>query len=160
MPERTVNSKRGGFSLVEIVIVLTVMGVLAGLSIGYVVSARPNAQLQRGELVLTSALSKARNLAISEETQVRVTFVESTGTINIGRNDGTGWTTVASETLPEGVGFKSGGNTFASATVTFNTRGTLVSGGALALINDNSEYTTFTGNLSTGRFNLGGGHLR
>jgi prepilin-type N-terminal cleavage/methylation domain-containing protein len=154
---------RGGFSLIEMLIVLAVMGILATMGIGYLIAAQPATQLQRGELVLASFLNRARNLALSEETSVRVVFNEDPSQFWIEQLDRAtlNWNTVSEiATLPEGVGFTPGGIAFASNTVQFTTRGSLMAGGTITIANSTGSTSILTGNVATGRFPVTGGSLR
>lgn len=154
---------RGGFSLVEMLIVLTVMGILATMGIGYMITARPETQLQRGELALASFLNRARNLALSEESSVRVVFNEGTSQYWIEQLDRAtlNWNTVSEiAALPEGVQIAPGGVTFASDTVQFTTRGSLMAGGSITISNSTGSTSILTGNVATGRFPVTGGSLR
>src|SRR5687767_5264285 len=63
-----------GFSMTELLIVLAIAGILGTLSVGYVIAARPHAELERAEMELIGNLNAARHLAISEEVQVRMQF--------------------------------------------------------------------------------------
>ena len=57
----------GGFSLLEMLIVFAIVGILVTLSYGYLISAKPHAQLEQAEITLQALMTKARNLSISEE---------------------------------------------------------------------------------------------
>lgn len=154
---------RGGFSLVEILIVLTIMGILATMGIGYMIAARPEAQLQRSELALTSFLNRARNLALSEETSVRVVFNEGTSQYWIEQLDRAtlNWNTVSEvASLPEGVTIQTAGVTFAGDTVQFTVRGSLMAGGSITIVNSAGSTSILSGNVATGRFPVTGGSLR
>jgi prepilin-type N-terminal cleavage/methylation domain-containing protein len=155
------TTPRAGFSMIEMLIVLAVMGILVTMGITFTLSARPRAQRERGEVMLSARLNEARNLAITEEVMTRVVLDSANGTLQVQRQDpgGTTWTDVSvARELPEGVSF--GTITFASNTVSFNTRGSLVSSGAITITAGAGQSTTLTGNLATGRFMLGGGNLR
>lgn len=154
---------QGGFSLVEALIVIAIVGILVTSGTAYMLAARPEAQLQRGELAVSSFLNRARNLALSEEVAVRVLFDEATGEMWMEQLDrATATWSSASEIaqLPEGIGFMSGGNTFPDATIQFTPRGSLMAGGQIAIINSESSYSTLTGTVATGRFPISGGTLR
>jgi prepilin-type N-terminal cleavage/methylation domain-containing protein len=154
---------RGGFSLVEILIVLAIMGILATTGIGYMIAAQPEAQLQRGELALASFLNRARNLAQSEETSVRVVFNEGASQYWIEQLDRAtlNWNTVSEiATPPEGVTIQPAGVTFTGDTVQFTVRGSLMAGGSITIINSTGSTSILTGNVATGRFRVTGGSLR
>jgi prepilin-type N-terminal cleavage/methylation domain-containing protein len=153
----------GGFSLVETLIVIVIMGILVTTGAGYMLAARPDAQLQRGELALASFFNRARNLAISEEASVRVQFDEDTGEFWMEQLDRetASWNTASEMAqLPDGVGFKPEGNTFPDNTIQFTPRGSLMAGGQIAIINSAGSYSILTGTVATGRFPVTGGTLR
>jgi prepilin-type N-terminal cleavage/methylation domain-containing protein len=152
-----------GFSLVEILIVLTIIGILVTFGIGYIAAARPAAQLERGEVSLSAFLTRARNLAVSEESAVRVQFDVDAGEYWYQQLDrGTGqWNTVSEVSrLPEGVGFLAGSNTFPGGEAEFTPRGSLMAGGSITIVNSTGGTSVLAGNVATGRFNIGGGNLR
>jgi prepilin-type N-terminal cleavage/methylation domain-containing protein len=158
-----VSALKGGFSLIEILIVLAIMGILATTGIGYMIAARPEAQLQRGELALSSFLTRARNLALSEETSVRVVFNEGASQYWIEQLDRAtlNWNTVSEiATPPEGIAIQTAGVTFAGDTVQFTVRGSLMAGGSITIVNSTGSTSILTGNVATGRFPVTGGSLR
>lgn len=155
---------RRGFSLIELLIVIAIMGIMGTMGFSYLLAARPHAELERAQLQLVAGLNAARHLAISEECRTRMRF-DTSVTPNefwVQRMDNfTGnWTNAALPLyeLPEGVTLT--GNTFSGSEVNFNTRGGLISGGTLTITGSNSETTTFTGNLASGRFQYGAGNTR
>jgi prepilin-type N-terminal cleavage/methylation domain-containing protein len=162
MPIR--SSNRRGFSMVEMLMVVAIIGIMGTMSVSYLLAARPHATLEQAQLELAGNLNAARHLAISEECRTRVRF-DTTVTPNeywVQRMDNaTGtWSnaTMPLFELPAGVTLS--GNTFASSEVNFNTRGGLVSGGTLTLTSSDGEDSTFTGNLASGRFQFGAGNTR
>jgi len=159
--KRWQNNMRAGFSLMELLIVIAIVGILATLSIGYMISARPHAQLEQAELELYGTFVEARQLARSEELRTRVAFSLGARAYHIDRLDpSTGsWVQVGIiERLPEGFSFQ--GTTFASNDVNFTPRGTLVTGGNLTIAAPTGETRVFRGVVPTGRFNIQRGNLR
>jgi len=160
----TTSLHRRGFSLIEMLVVLAIMGIMGTLSVSYMLAARPHALLEQAQLELAANLNSARHLAISEECRTRVRF-DTTVTPQdywVQRMDNaTGtWSNAKLPLyeLPAGVTLT--GNTFSGAMVNFNTRGGLISSGVLTLHSPSSETSTFTGNLASGRFQFGAGHTR
>jgi prepilin-type N-terminal cleavage/methylation domain-containing protein len=154
---------RGGFSLVEMLIVLAIAGILVTMGFAYLISARPHALLEQGEVRLQALMTKARNLAVSEEINTRVVHDVEHDTFTLERQDRASgvWSTVESAvTLPDGISVPEDGNTFPDTTVRFTPRGTLMAGGSISLKNADDEVSTLVGNLVNGRFTLPGGNLR
>lgn len=154
---------RAGFSMVEMLMVLAILGIVVTLTISGLLSARPHAQLERGDLVVSQTLNRARNIAVSDEKNVRVLIDPDENTMTIQQADaGTDEYETVDEPipLPDGVDFDEDGITFDNSRVEFTPRGSLIAGGDLRTVNSAGETTTFSGNLATGRFPLSGGHLR
>jgi len=159
-PER---SRLCGFTLLEALIVLALMGILVTFSVSTMLAARPHTLLERGEVDLASKLMQARNVAVSEEVSTRMVFNLAQGLYWIERyNRGTEvWEDASQQwTLPEGTVFVEDGNTFPDSTATFTPRGTLLVGGTIQITNSAGEVATLTGVVPTGRFSMGGGNLR
>lgn len=157
------DNNRAGFSLIEAMIVLALLAIAATMGFSYMLAARPHAQLERAEITLSAFLGQTRNLAISGEVAARVVFNMDTGEYwsqTLDRNTGNWSDESAVQTLPEGVTFTAGGNTFPGTTVTYTPRGTLMTGGSIDIENSRGEIQTLTGNIATGRFQLEGGNLR
>lgn len=152
-----------GFSVVELVVVVAIMGILVTLSVSNMYRAKPHAELERGEIVLTNFLKEARMLAVSEETNTRAVFDEAGGQFWIDWQDRVSlvWTQYGTtKELPDGVSFVVGGITLPGAMAVFTVRGTLQAGGSVSIQSTAGETTTFTGNIITGKFPLSGGNLR
>jgi type II secretion system protein H len=155
--------RRRGFSLVEVLIVLAILGILGTLTISNLLSAKPNAELDKGQEEVSFLLNQARMLAVSEELNTRMVFQTNgeywyeqqdrdTGTWSIATAGG------GKSKLPSTVTLT--GNTFPAQTITFTPRGTLFVGGTLTFTNTQSKTATLVGNVATGRFPLGGGNTR
>lgn len=165
---RRMKRSRAGWSLIEMLIVLAVAGILATLSISYMISARPHAQLERAEIALHSVLQHARNKAVSEELLTKVEFSVAESQLWVSWVDpGSGEAmTMPVQTLPEGIIFENSGIPAVDGEILFSPRGSLVSGGSTAsggtitLVNALGETSTLTANVATGRFPLVGGNLR
>lgn len=149
--------------MIETIVVIAIIGVLGTMSVGYLLSAKPHADLERAELELVSRLNSARHLAVSEEVQTRMRFnttpnpdqywVERFNTTT------STWVDAGMPLYATPVGVTLSGNTFSGSTVNFNTRGSLVSGGALTLTSSAGQTATFNGNLATGRFQYVAGNV-
>jgi prepilin-type N-terminal cleavage/methylation domain-containing protein len=160
----TRRHRRRGFSMLEMLMVIAIMGILSTVSVSYLLAAQPHARLEQAELELTARLNSARHLAVSEECRTRLRFDTAVTPPEywVQRMDNaTGtWTNAALPlyALPAGVTLS--GNTFAGSQVNFNTRGGLVSGGTLTLTSETGETSVMTGNLASGRFQFGTGNTR
>lgn len=149
--------------MIELLMVIAIMGIIVTLTISGLLAARPHAQLERGDLVVSQTLNQARNLAVSNERAVRVVFnIDDNVMVTEEADPGTeDWTEAfAPVELPDGVEFSEDGNTFPDTTVQFTPRGSLMAGGEIEILSSTGESTVFTGTLATGRFPLSGGHTR
>lgn len=152
-----------GFSLIEALIVLAILAIVGTMTVGNMLAARPHSMLERGEIQLTGFLSQARNAAISREVAARVVFDMATSEYwseTYDRATASWGGASAHQTLPEGVSFNAGGNTFPADTVNFTPRGTLMAGGTITIRSSAGETSALSGNIATGRFSPGGGNLR
>ena len=160
--------KRAGWSLLETLIVITIVGIVATMGFSYMISARPHARLELGQVMVHGVLQQARNKAVSEELVTRVVFDLDTRQLWVSWVDpATGDdATLPAQTLPDGVFFDTSGIPSVDGEVLFTPRGSLVSGGSeasggtITLINTQGETYMFTANVPTGRFPLVGGNLR
>ena len=154
---------RGGWSMIETLIVVALGGILSTMSISYMIAAHPHAELERAEIEVSRALKEARNTAISHETQARVEFNLDAGTYWVDeydRADDT-WSKISPDyQLSDEVSFDPDVTNFADNRVIFTPRGTLVTGGTIGLLNSKDEAATLEGSVATGRFQLEGGNLR
>lgn len=83
---KTRKVRRGGargFSVLEVLVVLVVIGVLAGLGIPAVVKSLGRLQLESGSRVCVSTLRRARNEAIRRGVPVVVGFDETRGALSV-----------------------------------------------------------------------------
>ena len=154
-----------GFSMVEMLIVLAIMGIMGTMSVSYMLAAKPHAELERAQLELIGRLNGARQLAVSEEVQTRLRF-DTTVTpqeywiqrYNVATSTWSNDSHYPLYELPTGVTVSA--NTFSSAMVRFNTRGALQSSGTITLRSSTGETSPLTGNLASGRFQFGAGNTR
>ncbi len=74
-PQRTENSTRrsGGFTLAELMVVVVIIGVTAGMVIPYASSAADSAAMAAARMIV-SDLQYAQNAAITTQSPVTVTF--------------------------------------------------------------------------------------
>jgi prepilin-type N-terminal cleavage/methylation domain-containing protein len=76
-----VNRKRAGFTLVEVLITITVLGILASTAIPNVVGLLERQQLQQTISQVESLLHQARQYALSQGVTTSVQFDEQSNTI-------------------------------------------------------------------------------
>ncbi|MEZ5339405.1 MAG: type II secretion system protein [bacterium] len=155
---------RRGFSVVELAIVLSILGIVATIAISNLYSAVPHARMETAQLRMAEVLMLARNKARSEEVNTRVIIETSTGSYWIESQDREtlNWANAMPgdgiETLPAGVSISA--NTFASSTVNYTTRGSMLTGGTITLMSSTGETVDLVANVTTGRFSREGGNLR
>jgi len=101
---------RSAFSLIEVMVVLTILGILAGLAIPYLASTSID-QLQSVAEVVVADVDYARNLAISNGSEYRLTFEPASNRYQL-THSGTNTLLHALPTSP----FKSPGDTSAQQT--------------------------------------------
>ena len=162
----TLRGTRGGFSLIELLIVVAILAIVSTIAIGSTISALPHANLEKGQEAVAYSLSQARMLSLSEEVAVRMKFDTGVSPQQYWyeKQDRTtlAWSIATSggakQTLPVGITIT--GNTFPAQTVTFTPRGTLLVGGTLTFRNTQGQTNTLVGNVATGRFPLVGGNTR
>lgn len=105
-PKRMYSASRG-FSLVELLIVIVILGVLSGLALPPFMTWRENAQYRQAGNGLLAALRAARATAIATNRQVEL---EISGTAYRTRTGNralasTAWNATGWTTLPTGTGF-------------------------------------------------------
>jgi prepilin-type N-terminal cleavage/methylation domain-containing protein len=151
-----------GFSLIEVLIVIALIAIVVTMSFSYLISARPHAQLEQAEIVVSDVLLSGRSKAISEELVTSVKFDLASEELWVEWVDPASGSTMTDPTsaLPEGVTFASSGFPASANGVVFTARGTLVIGGDITLISPSGETSTLQGNVATGKFPLFGGNLR
>lgn len=161
-------NRRGGWSLVEALIVIAVVAILGTMGYSYLISARQHAELERAQIMVHRVLVEARNKALSEELVTTAVFDTTQAQLWYEWVDPDSGTTQSSPatTLPDTVNFAASGIPYVDGEVSFTPRGSLVSGGSpeaggtITLVNSLDETYTFTANVATGRFPLVGGNLR
>ncbi len=154
-------STRSGFSFIELLIVLAIVGILSTMGYGYMIAAKPHAELEAAEVQLVSFLNQARNHAVSDEVTSRVVFLPELNQFKMEYQDTGGtWHQIGGVKELHGVSFAGEGVTLANNEARFTPRGTLHWGGSITIASSNGETSTLTANIATGKFPLAGGNLR
>ncbi|QDU28786.1 hypothetical protein ETAA8_38910 [Anatilimnocola aggregata] len=107
---RCLGSLTAGFSLLEVLVVVTILGILAGMAIPYLTATSID-QLQAVAEVIVSDIDYARNLAISNGSEYRLTLQPAQNRYQL-THSGTNTLLHALPTSP----FKSPGDTVAQQT--------------------------------------------
>ena len=162
------NSCRGGWSMIEALIVLAITGIMVTMGYSYLISATPHAELERAQIEVHRVLADARNKATSEELVTTVMFDVINSELWVAWTDPDSGSEMSlpHKVLPDKVSFAHSGIPYVDGQVSFTPRGSLVSGGSVSsggtitLVNTNEESFVFTANVATGRFPLYGGNLR
>ena len=107
MNTQYLRTDKKGWTLLELIIVVTVLGLLSGLAIPTYRSQIKNANLKSAKSNILSNLKLAQSKALSERTLYRVKFDASTKTYQIGSDpnrDGI-FTYETTQNLPQGISF-------------------------------------------------------
>ena len=78
--------RRGGFSLIELMLVLAIMGVVMGMALLQIGQAQPSLKGDGAMRALMAQLNTARELSISQRRQMQVIFT-APSTVQIVRQD-------------------------------------------------------------------------
>lgn len=114
---------QGGFSLLQLLITITIIGIISALAILNITSARANIRLQNAGRKLASQVEKARLDAIRRHDTSSVQFTSlTTYTVNMDF-DGSGTKTTRTFTLENGTAVLDGGAAVALPSINFNWRG-------------------------------------
>ena len=142
------NQKKG-FSLVELMVVIAIIGIIAAISSLNLVTGLPKYRLKRASRDITSRLRQARSTAIKTSSTIIIQFDTGRHSYNIDGKlyPGSGQSTnnALSSYYGSGLSFDRGnyksGNavTFPSEKVTFNSRGISPSLGSIYLSNNQGD---------------------
>jgi prepilin-type N-terminal cleavage/methylation domain-containing protein len=146
---------RAGFSLAELLVVITIIGVLAALGTPYFVRYWQYSKLRAGAEELTTLLNQGRQIAISVNTTVCVTQASNRVQMKTGANP------CASGTVWTGPGTDASGNvalanglTVTAGSVVFNYLGAATTTGTFTVRNATNGCSRSVVVASTGRITM------
>ena len=144
-----VNRNRG-FTLMEVLVVIAILGILAAASIPAFSVWLPNYRLKRASSDLYSNMQLARMVAIKQNQNCSINFSTGPDQYTISTVSLSFSKTVALSEYGSGIQFNGPtGQTFATSTLTFNSRGTSNSGYVYLSNQGNGAYYR-VGPLSSG----------
>jgi prepilin-type N-terminal cleavage/methylation domain-containing protein len=112
--ERLKNTNRDGFTIFELVVVVTIIAVVGSLAAPSLIQSRRMAKLRDASFTLVANLQRAKAIAIRDRTTVDVDFSAS----------GYAITTLGNTDLPAGVVILLGSSVLDGNSTGFNSRGT------------------------------------
>ena len=124
-----------GFTLMELIVVIGLIGILAGIGMPYFRGFMINTQLRGAARDLTSDLRYAQQQAVTTQINYRVVFVPSSNSYRV-ENDSTGQL-IRARTVKSPVILQS--TTLPANTVIFNATGAALSSGTIILSNEDSQ---------------------
>jgi len=98
---RDIGGERG-YSLIELMMVVGIMGVLSGIAVAQLTTTRGNLRGDAAMRVVLSTLNSAKQMAMTQRRYMRVTFDATNTQISIVREDTTTTTTTVSTVIFEG----------------------------------------------------------
>ncbi|MEW6079311.1 MAG: GspH/FimT family pseudopilin [Thermodesulfobacteriota bacterium] len=90
---------KSGFSLMELMVVIAIIGIVSALTVPNLITWRNNAQLSRGARQIYSDLQDARKIAIKNNTVITVNFDAGSESYTILR----GGSVLATRNMPPGI---------------------------------------------------------
>jgi Tfp pilus assembly protein FimT len=156
MPERDLRKSNRGFSLVELLILLGILGIAAGLSVPMLASTMRDMKLISDARNISTSASYAKLSAASQMTRYRLSFDLGNNRWSVAKLNRTSGNfevqgpanVLGNGVAGNGIAFKatsssapSGFPAASSTTITFNTRGIPIEGAsAIYLSNQDADY--------------------
>jgi prepilin-type N-terminal cleavage/methylation domain-containing protein len=150
---RCLSGKRG-FSMLELVIVLLIMGMLSAIAMPYLVPTLKHSSLEGAADDLISAFSSGRSYALGGNTYSRIVVDAGARRLDIFKYnpDTNEWDDCDQPLeLPTGISFAQGGVTFEDSTAIFDPHGSLMSGGSLVIEDGEGHQISLNALLASGR---------
>ncbi|CAG0941385.1 hypothetical protein ANRL1_00525 [Anaerolineae bacterium] len=128
------RSQAGGFTLIEVMVVVAIMGILIAVALPPFVNWRNNLGYRQTARGMTAMLREAKSLAITRNVQQRVVFKPNSSSYTLLRGDrayntqASGWMPVQAQKSPANTAIRSGidGTSRANVSVQFNPNGTAI----------------------------------
>lgn len=143
-----------GFTLMEMLIVILIVGILATISMPYLIPTHRLSSLDGATDNLISTFSTVRSMAVAENTYCRILIDAATGELDVERWDAAAlaWVdTGEGYELPVHIAFSTGGVTFNNNEALFDPHGSLVEGGTLTVEDGHGGVQTLTTLIAPGR---------
>jgi prepilin-type N-terminal cleavage/methylation domain-containing protein len=134
----TVRCNLAGFSLLELVVVIALLGIITGVGLPYYQSFTVSLQLQGAARDLTSDLRYAQQQAVTTQNNYQVVFDINQNLYTV-ENASSGLL-IKSRAIKSPISLES--TTLASSTAVFNATGAAISSGNVILSNSNGRHAT------------------
>lgn len=132
------NSMNKGFTLIEALVVIAIIGIVASVSIGVLKLLQPSLKLKSATRDLMVDLRYAQQMAVTEQVNYGVHFSTTTNSYQFFRY-GTTTQELSEKSLSEGIAFQEIVGFSSNEEAIFNPYGATVATGTVSLINTENE---------------------